>query len=237
MSPPAWPLLAVLGLLVGLGVRSAVWRLASDDPPRTNCPSCRVGSRLVSVRPVAGSCAGCGARTYPPLLMPEVLCATGFALAGWIGGGPLRVAAVCWLAAFGVAAALVDVAVQRLPDVLTWPCLAGVVAFSCGQAAASGSLSTSVRTVAAGASTAGLFLILALAFDVGLGDVKISASTGAALGYLSWSAAVAGCAAGFVLAGLYAAVALVERRTSLSARLALGPFLVAGAFLALAVAS
>jgi leader peptidase (prepilin peptidase)/N-methyltransferase len=167
--------------------------------------------------------------------MPEVLCAAGFALSAWIGGGLLRVAAACWLVAFGLAAALVDAAIQRLPDVLTWPCLAGVVAFSCGQAAVSGSWPTVMRTIEAGGAVAGLFLVLALAFDVGMGDVKISASIGAALGYLSWGTVVLGCAAGFVLAGLYAAVSLATHRASLSAHLALGPFLLAGALLALAV--
>jgi leader peptidase (prepilin peptidase)/N-methyltransferase len=168
--------------------------------------------------------------------MPELLGAAGFGLAGWIGGGPLHIAALCWLAAFGLAAVLVDAVVQRLPDALTWPCLAGVLALCCGQAAVSGSLTTAARTVLAGTAVAGFFLILALVADVGLGDVKFAACLGVVLGYISWNAAAAGIAAGFCLAGFYAAVALATRRTRLSARLALGPPLMAGAFLVLVLA-
>jgi leader peptidase (prepilin peptidase) / N-methyltransferase len=239
VSAPAWPWLAAFGLLVGFGVRSAVWRLAVEVPPRTGCPRCGIGSRwlLVPVQPLTGRCTRCAARTGPPILMPELLGAVGFGLAGWIGGGPLRIAALCWLAAFGLSAVLVDAVVQRLPDVLTFPCLAGVLALCCGQAAVSGSLATAVRTVLAGAAVAGFFLVLALVADVGLGDVKFAACLGAVLGYISWNTAAAGIAAGFCLAGLYATVALAARRTQVSARLALGPPLMAGAFLVLVLAA
>lgn len=233
-----WPLLAVPGLLVGIGVRAVVWRLAVGEPPRICCPRCGTGSRwlLAPIRPLSGRCTRCAARTTPSVV-PELLGAAGFGLAGWIGGGPLRVAALCWLATFGLAAVLIDASVQRLPYVLTWPCLAGVTALCCGQAAASGSSSTAVRAIVAGAAVAALFLVLAFAADTGLGDVALAASLGVVLGYDSWATAVAGVAAGFVLAGLHAAVALATRRAQLSGTLALGPPLLAGAFLVLGVAA
>jgi leader peptidase (prepilin peptidase)/N-methyltransferase len=176
-------------------------------------------------------------RTGAPPLVPELLGAAGFAVAGWIGGGMWRVAAVCWLLAFALAAALVDVAIRRLPDVLTWPCLAGVSALCCAQAAAAGSVSTAVRTVLAGAAVAGLFLLLALVADAGLGDAKFAAGIGAVLGYLSWSAVIAGVAAGFVLAGIGAAAAIAARGVRPSAGIPLGPPLLAGTVLVLALAA
>jgi leader peptidase (prepilin peptidase)/N-methyltransferase len=192
---------------------------------------------LAPVRPSTGRCTRCAARTTPPPLVPELLGAAGFGLAGWIGGGPLRVAALCWLAAFGLAAVLVDATIQRLPYVLTWPCLAGVTALCCGQGAASGSSSTAVRAILAGAAAAVLFLVLAFAVDTGLGDVVLAASLGVVLGYDSAAAAVTGIAAGFCLAGMHAVIALATRRTQLSTHLALGPPLLFGAFLALALAA
>ena len=240
MSALGWLVLAVPGLLVGIGVRGVVWRLAVEEPPRTCCPQCaaRARSLLVPVQPLTGRCARCSARTTPPPLVPELLGMAGFAVSGWIGGGPLRVAALCLLASLGLASVLVDAAVQRLPDVLTWPCLAGVAALCCGQAVVSGSLSSAVRSVLAGAAVAGLFLVLALVADVGLGDLKLAACLGVVLGFVSWNMAVAGIAAGFCLAGLYAAAALAtRRRTQLSGHLALGPPLLFGAFLVLALAA
>jgi leader peptidase (prepilin peptidase) / N-methyltransferase len=239
VSAPAGLLLAVPGLLVGIAVRGVVWRLAAEVPPRSCCPRCAAPARslLVPVRPLTGRCVRCRARSTPPALAPELLGAVGFGLAGWIGGGPLRVAALCWLVAFGLSAVLVDAAVQRLPAVLTRPCLAGVVALCCGQAAVSGSLTTAVRTVLAGAAVAALFLVLAFTVDYGLGDMEFSASLGAALGFVSWSAVVVGIAAGVVLAGICAAVALATRRIERSTHIAYGPPLLAGAFLILAMAA
>jgi leader peptidase (prepilin peptidase)/N-methyltransferase len=231
--------LAGLGLLVGIGVRGVVWRLAVEVPPRVACPSCGGASRgmFAPVVPLTGRCTRCRVRTFPPPLVPEVLGAAGFFLAGWTGGGGWRLAAVCWLVTFGLAAVLVDAAVQRLPDVLTWPCLAGAAALCCGQAAADGSPSTVVRTVLAGAAVAGFFLLLALIADAGLGDVKLAAGIAVVLGYLSWSAVLAGVAAGFALAGIGAAVAIAARGVRPSARVALGPPLLAGALFVLALAA
>lgn len=234
-----WPLLAIPGVVAGIAVRFAVWRLAVEAPPRATCPACAAASRglFAPVRPLTGRCTRCGVRTGAPPLVPELLGAAGFAVAGWIGGGMWRVAAVCWLLAFALAAALVDVAIRRLPDVLTWPCLAGVSALCCAQAAAAGSVSTAVRTVLAGAAVAGLFLLLALVADAGLGDAKFAAGIGAVLGYLSWSAVIAGVAAGFVLAGIGAAAAIAARGVRPSAGIPLGPPLLAGTVLVLALAA
>jgi len=239
VSVPAWLLLALPGLLVGVGVRAVVWCLAVEAPPRTCCPQCGTPARslLVPVQPLTGRCTRCSARTTPAVLVPELLGAAGFGLAGWIGGGPLRVAALCWLAAFGLAAVLVDAVVQRLPYVLTWPCLAGVTVLCCGQAAASGSWATAVRTILAGVAVAVLFLVLAFAVDIGLGDVVLGASLGVVLGFVSGAAVLVGIGAGFVLAGLFAGMVLVTGRTRLSGSLALGPPLLAGAFLVLGLAA
>jgi leader peptidase (prepilin peptidase)/N-methyltransferase len=238
VSAPVSLVLAGAGLLAGVGVREAVWRLAVEVPPRGACPACGTASRgsFAPVKPLTGRCTQCRVRTGAPPLVPELLGAAGFSLAGWIGGGGLRVAAVCWLAAFGLAAVLVDAAIQRLPDALTWPCLAGVAALCCGQAAIAGDPSAVGRTVLAGAAAAGFFLLLALVADAGLGDVKFAASLGVVLGYASWSAVLAGLATGLVLAGLSAATNFAARRTGRSARIALGPPLLAGAFLALVLA-
>lgn len=230
-----WPLLAVPGLVAGIATRCMVWYLAVQDPPRRVCPHCRLAPRraFVPVEPLTGRCPRCGASVLPPALVPELLGAGGFALAGWIGGGPLRVAAMCWLVAFALPAVLIDAAIQRLPDVLTWPCLAGVLAFSLGQGAAGRSAPAVVRTLLATVVMAGFFLLLAVLADVGLGDVKLAPSLGAALGFVSWHAVLVGGVAASCIAGLQAAVVLIVRRRPAQARIPLAPALVAGAFLAL----
>ncbi len=206
MNTATWPYLALPGLLAGIAARHVVRRLVFEY--RTHSPS-------------------------PPTLVPELLSVAGFVLAGWIGGGGFRVAAICWLVTFALPAVLVDATAQRLPDILTWPCLTGVVALSLAQAAATGSLATGVRTVIAGIAVAGAFLLLALLADVGIGDVKLAASLGVVLGYVSWHAVAAGIAAGFCIAGLQATAMLLVQQRGVSARVPLGPALLAGGFLAL----
>jgi leader peptidase (prepilin peptidase)/N-methyltransferase len=230
-------LLAMLGLVVGVVVRGVVWRLTTEDAPRVNCPACgeRARSLILPVRVLSGACPGCGERSSPQPLVPELLCALGFGLARSTGSAELRVIALCWLAAFGLAAVLVDAVIQRLPDVLTWPCLAGVAAFSCAQAAESDSSVQFLRTAAAGAAVGAVFLLAAMTLDVGAGDAKLAASLGAALGYVSWSAVITGLAAGLCLAGLHAA-AVAARRRNLAAQMPLGPPLLAGAYLVLVIA-
>jgi leader peptidase (prepilin peptidase)/N-methyltransferase len=236
VSAPTWPLLALPGLVAGIAARTVVWYLAVERPPRRACPACARPPRhaLVPVRPLTGRCPRCGGAVFPPLLVPEVLGAAGFALAGWVGGGGLRVAAVCWLVAFALPAVLVDAAVQRLPDLLTWPCLAGVLALCLGQAAVDGAVRTLVRTALAVVVVAAVFLVLALVADLGLADVKLAAPLAAVLGYGSWSAVLAGLAAGFAIAGLYALAAAVLAGHKISARMPLGPALLCGTMLGLA---
>jgi len=230
-----WPYLAIPGLVAGIAARSAVWYFAVDQPPRWSCPACGSTPRraLVPVRPLTGRCPRCGSSVPPPVLVPELLGAGGFALAGWLGGGGLRVAAVCWLVAFALPAVLVDARVQFLPEVLTWPCLAGVLALCLGQAAADGAPAAAVRTMLAGAVVAVLFRVLVSLAGVGRGDLSLAPSLGIVLGYLSWSAVVVGIAAGFCIAGLGVAASMVVYRRGLSGQVPFGPPLLAGAVLTL----
>jgi leader peptidase (prepilin peptidase)/N-methyltransferase len=167
------------------------------------------------------------------VLVPELLGAAGFALAGWLGGGGLRVAAVCWLVSFALPAVLVDARLQYLPEVLTWPCLAGVLALCLSQAAADSSSATVVRTVLAGLAVAVLFRVLVSAAGVGRGDLSLAPSLGVVLGYVSWNAVLVGIAAGFCIAGLGVAASMVARRRGPSGQVPFGPPLLAGAILAL----
>lgn len=234
MSTPTWSLLAALGLVAGIAARCTAWYLTAEDPPRRACPNCCLAPRHkpLPVEPLIGRCLRCHAAMAPLALVPELLGVAGFLLAGYVGGGGLRIAAVCWLIALALPAVLVDAATQRLPDTLTWPCLTGVLVFLLGQSAADRSSATVVRTLLATGLVAAFFLLLAVLADVGLGDFKLAASLGAVLGYVSWSAAIAGIAAGLCLAGLHAAVLLTARRRR-STQLPLGPALLAGTVLVL----
>ena len=70
---------------------------------------------------------------------------------------------------------------------------------------------------------------------MGLGDAKIAASTGLALGWTSWQALLAGTPTGFVLAAAYGGVLIAAHRASRSSHLPLGPLILHAALAAIAL--
>jgi leader peptidase (prepilin peptidase) / N-methyltransferase len=255
-----WPLVAALasaGLVIGWLLRTVVFRLAvpAGQPLRTDCPRCgyqvlAAGRRAAAPSPPAsrpatgprlrpasflpGRCPSCRARIVPPPLALELCTAI------LLGGLAARVhpglvlAAACWLAVCGVALAWIDVAVQRLPDLLTALAYAGTVGLLLLAAATGGHWPDLLRAAGGGLALAAAFLALAVISRaaIGLGDAKLSASLGTMLAWSGWPALATGVFAGFLLAAVYGLGLLVSGRGTRGQRLAFGPFMVAGAFLA-----
>jgi leader peptidase (prepilin peptidase)/N-methyltransferase len=174
-------------------------------------------------------------------MLPELLTGVVFAASAWIAqtepgsesARALRLAGLCWLAAFALAAVWIDAAVQRLPDILVLPAGTGAILLTTAAALSDARPGAAGRVVLAAMLTAALFLVLALLAGVGLGDLKLAGALAAALGYDSYSTLLRGIAAAFVLAGLFTLLRYVVDPAHRGARLALGPFLFAGCFLVL----
>ena len=145
--------------------------------------------------------------------------------------------AVAWGIAIGI-----DVARHELPDRHTLMGFLVFVALLLPVAAAGPGLAHwGMMLLAAGLNA---LLLFVLAFinprGIGLGDVKLGLSTGAALGWLApnWAGvifALLGTAVGFVLFALTGVVLLLTRRAGRNTDIAFGPFMVAGVLLAPAV--
>ena len=67
---------------------------------------------------------------------------------------------------------------------------------------------------------------------LGLGDVKLAASLGTLLAWFGWRLLLAGGFAGFLLGGVFAAALLASRRAGRKQPIPFGPFMIAGAVLA-----
>src|SRR6266542_3643005 len=80
------------------------------------------------------------------------------------------------------------------------------------------------------------YLALGLA-GMGLGDVKFALVLGLALGWLGWSAVVAGFVGAFLLGGLAALGAMLILRVGRKTQLPFGPWLALGALLAILAAA
>jgi len=246
--------LAAAGLVVGRGVRAVIARLAipagvppAGAPPASASPadalpaaaspaSASPAGALPAAAPPAGDPpAGQGpARTGPPPLTAELVTAALFGgLAARVHPG-LVLAAACWLAACCVALAWIDAVVQRLPDALTGAAYAGTAGLLLAAAAAGGRWPDLLRAVLGGLLLAAAYLALAVISRsaLGLGDVKLAASLGTLTAWAGWPVLIGGAFAGFLLGALYGGALLVTRRAHLRQRIPFGPFMIAGAFLA-----
>ncbi|MEU6349931.1 A24 family peptidase [Streptomyces sp. NPDC047072] len=242
MSALSVALAGVLGALAGAAARPLVFARSVPAPAsfRTSCPHCetvflgRPSSRRLSLLPASGRCPACREHVGPPVLSVEAATAVAFAAVAAGGAAGWYAAAQFWLAACGVALALIDLAVQRLPDVLTLPACAGTLLLLTA-AALAGEPGSLGRAAACAATVTAVFLLLALFAGMGLGDVKLAPATGALLGWHSWTSLWWGTVAGFLLGAVCAAALLAAGRDR-RAQLAFGPFLVIGA-LAVSVAA
>jgi leader peptidase (prepilin peptidase)/N-methyltransferase len=210
VNPALIASLAAAGLLAGWPQRAVITRL--DVSPRP--PALAAGAVTAVLL------GGLAARVYPY-------------------HSALVLAAACWLAACAVPLACTDLAVQRLPDPLTGAAYAGTAVLLLAAAAVGGlegSWSALVRALLGGLALAGFYLLLMVISPSGmsLGDVKLAASLGTLLAWFGWRLLLAGGFAGFLLGGIYGIALLASGRATRKQPIPFGPFMIAGAVLAVA---
>jgi leader peptidase (prepilin peptidase)/N-methyltransferase len=148
-----------------------------------------------------------------------------------------ELAALCLLAAGGVTLGFIDAAVHRLPDLLTLPLYGSVTALLAATAATGHQWGALLRAVIAGAVLACFYfaLLIALPAGIGAGDGKLALAVGTVLGWYGWPILFAGTIYAFLAAAAYALGLLALRRSSRKDRFAFGPFLLAGALVAIVI--
>ena len=155
----------------------------------------------------------------------------GLAHAAW-GHGQLAVDTVA--TAFLVPLVLVDLRERRLPDPLTLGGAASVLALLIARGALTGDLGPTVHGLLGAAAMAGILLVFHLASPrgMGFGDVKLGLLLGLVVGARSLDLVLVA----LLLAGVLGAVGglvLMVRHRRRDLTLAFGPYLAAGAALAL----
>jgi leader peptidase (prepilin peptidase) / N-methyltransferase len=223
---------AVMGLLAGAALRGTVFRLsvASGDPDRTTCPRCSTATR----RRLALRCRQCGTSLGTPLTLELSTAAVLALVLGRFGGQP-DVVAFGFFGVLGVALAAIDIAVQRLPDLLTLPAYPILITLLGGAAIIGHDFAALLRALLGGLALAGGYLLLALVRpgQLGGGDIKLAGVAGLALGWLGWPTLIDGAALGFVLCALVSLALLAARRVTLHSAICFGPYLLGGALLAM----
>lgn len=234
---------AVLGLVVGSFLNVVIHRVPRGESvvrPGSRCPACGKEIRARHNVPVfgwlvlRGRCADCGVRIGVRYPLVELATSALFAaLAARLAVPDLP--AFLYFGAIGIALALIDLDCRRLPNAIVLPAYPVLAVLLTGSALWRHDGWSLARAAIGGAALFAFFLLLVLAYPAGMGwgDVKLAGLLGLTLGYLSWSALVVGALAGFVLGAVTGVAVIAARRGDRRTALPFGPFMIAGALLAI----
>lgn len=137
--------------------------------------------------------------------------------------------------AVGVILSWIDIRTHRLPNRIVVP--AAAVALLCGGAHSllGEDGDQFLRIVVGGTALFLLYLALSLASGGGIGggDVKLAGLIGMMLGWSSWESLLAATLVTFLLGGIAAGITLIVRRGEKRTRIAFGPWMVVGSWIAI----
>ncbi len=244
---PVEPLLIVgclvLGLVIGSFLNVVIWRVPRGESivhPPSACPNCRTPIRGYDNIPVLswlilrGRCRDCGAAIS--VRYPLVEAGTGvlFAVLAWRFGLSWDLPAFLYFAAVAVALALIDIDVKRLPNVITLPSYAVAGLLLLVPAAVGGRWGDYLTAWLGALALFAFYFLVAFVYPAGMGfgDVKLAGLIGLYLGWLGWGSLLVGAFLGFLLGALFGVALLLLGRGGRKTRIPFGPYMLAGAFLA-----
>jgi leader peptidase (prepilin peptidase)/N-methyltransferase len=234
------PFSALFGLAIGSFLNVVIWRVPRGESvasPPSACPSCghEIRSRdnvpVLSWLLLRGKCRDCGEPISLRYPLVEAFTGVMFVVMAFRFGPHLILLTYLYLAAIGVALALIDIDVKRLPDVITLPSYAVVAALLTLAAGVSGDWSDLLRAGLGAAALFAFYFVLWFVYPsgMGFGDVKLSGVLGACLGWLSWAAVAVGAFTGFLYGGLFGIGVILLARGGRKTKVPFGPFMLAGA--------
>lgn len=232
----------VFGAIFGSFLTVVVHRVPRGESvvrPRSRCPSCGTPLRNVDNIPILswvllrGRCHGCGTSISPTY--PVIELATGV-LFGVLTIRFVDVWLVILMAPFaGILAALavIDLRTKKIPNRIVYPGILISAAYLVVASVAGAPVDLARAGIGFFAYGGGLLIVALIApKGMGMGDVKLAAWIGLVLGSLGLVQVAVAAAAGILLGGVAAVVALIAG-ASRKQGIPYGPFLVAGALLAL----
>jgi leader peptidase (prepilin peptidase)/N-methyltransferase len=234
------------GLLVGSFLNVLAHRVPAGESvthPPSRCPSCGASIRRRDNIPVLswillrGRCRDCGKPISVRYPIVEAGTAVLFGATAAILGASWTLPAFLWFAALTLVLSIVDLEHKRLPNRILYPgTIVGLALLTSG-AAVEGTLEAMPRALAGGAGYFALLLLVAIAArgGFGMGDVKLAFVLGLFVTYGSWDALGVAVFAAFALGGVASIVLLVIGRARRKDTIPFGPWLVLGAWLAIAV--
>jgi leader peptidase (prepilin peptidase)/N-methyltransferase len=235
--------MAVVGLLVGSFLNVVIWRVPRGESivsPPSHCPGCdrpvrpRDNIPVLSWLLLRGRCRDCSERISARYPLVEAGTAAVFAVLTLRIGLEAALPAFLYLGAIGVALAMIDLDVKRLPNSIVLPSYVVGGVLLAVAALVDGDWWALLRAALGMAALYGFFFLLALIYPAGMGfgDVKLAGVLGLYLGYLGWAEVVTGGFLGFLFGGVVGGGLMILHRAGRKSQIPFGPFMLAGGLVA-----
>jgi leader peptidase (prepilin peptidase)/N-methyltransferase len=233
------------GLVLGDALEVLVERMGarrSLERPWWGCPTCGRAPEPAGLVPVARArvrrqaCPGCG-RTPEHAGRPAALAVTGACV---LGAFSVRIGADVALAAYAVfglalvAIAAVDLERHIIPNRLVYPTLAIMVPLLVAASAVDRRWGALAHAAVGGAGSFAAFYVIhaTVPRGMGFGDVRLAGLIGGATGWWGYGPLFVAFLAAFVLGAVLGVLAMVVTGAGRKTRIPFGPFLAAGAAIA-----
>jgi leader peptidase (prepilin peptidase)/N-methyltransferase len=185
-----------------------------------------------------GRCADCAAPISARYPLVEAGTAALFVAVAARFGWSWELPAYLYLAAVAIALAAIDLDVLRLPDQIVLPSYSVALVLLIPAAVADHSWDAATRALLAAALLYAFYWVLAIIpRGMGGGDVKLAPLLGFYLGWLGWSSVAVGAFAAFLLGGIVGLTLMALKLAGRKSRIPFGPYMLAGAFLAVFAAA
>jgi leader peptidase (prepilin peptidase) / N-methyltransferase len=235
---------ATVGLVIGSFLNVVIWRVPRGESvvsPPSHCPGCghevrpRDNVPVVSWLLLRGHCRDCGTGISVRYPLVEAGTALVFAVLTLAIGLEPELPAFLYLGAVGVALAMIDIDVKRLPNAIVLPSYLVAAALLTVAAAVDGRWEDLLRAGLGMVALYAFYFLLALVYPAGMGfgDVKLAGVLGLYLGWLGWAEVVTGGFLGFLFGGVVGGGLVLVRRAGRKSKIPFGPFMLAGALVAI----
>jgi leader peptidase (prepilin peptidase)/N-methyltransferase len=231
--------IGLLGLAIGSFLNVVIWRVPRDESvarPPSHCPTCdapishRDNIPVVSWLLLRGRCRHCAQPISPRYPLVEAATAALFVGFAIHFGIHAVLPAYLYIAAVGIALAMIDIDLQRLPDILTLPSYPIAIALLGIAALVDDHPHALLRALLGMAALAAFYWGTYLVYPAGMGrgDAKLAGVVGLYLGWLGWGQVAVGAFAAFLVGGVVSVALVLFKDGGRKTKVPFGPFMLLG---------
>jgi leader peptidase (prepilin peptidase) / N-methyltransferase len=232
-------IIGLLGVAIGSFLNVVIWRVPRGESvihPPSHCPTCdapikpRDNVPVVSWLLLRGRCRNCGSRISARYPLVELSTGVLFVAFGIRFGIHADLPAYLYIGAVGIALAMIDIDLLRLPDALTLPSYPIGLALLGLAAWVDHAPHAFVRAILGMAALAAFYGVVWLLYPagMGLGDVKLAGVVGLYLAWLGWGQLLVGAFAAFAVGAVVSIAIVGLRGGGRKTRVPFGPFMLIG---------